>query len=310
MRDRPEFSGVAEPLRRELFVHCYRMLGSAQDAEDQVQETFLRAWRAYDRFEGRSSVRVWLYRIATNACLRALQQSGRRALPSDLSAAAEDPWHPVGAGDRRAGWLQPLPTDPADVVAGRDQVRLAMVAALHYLPARQRAALLLRDVVGMTAAEVAGVLETTTAAVNSASQRARAQLAALRAAPGDVEGGHVDQALLDRYVDAFRNADLAALEKILLEDVTLEMPPYETWFRGRDTVLAFLGARILDRPGRVDMVPVVANGQRAFAVYVDREAHAVHLAGVDHLYFFLDPGLFALFGAAPMISGAGVDRYR
>src|SRR3954468_9657570 len=126
MSDRPEFSRVAEPLRRELFVHCYRMLGSVHDAEDQVQETFLRAWRAYDRFEGRSSVRVWLYQIATNACLRALEQAARRALPSDLSAAVEDPWRPLDAVSGRTAWLQPLPGDPAEVVTGRDQVRLAL----------------------------------------------------------------------------------------------------------------------------------------------------------------------------------------
>jgi RNA polymerase sigma-70 factor, ECF subfamily len=318
MPDRPEFAQVAEPLRRELFVHCYRMLGSVHDAEDQVQETFLRAWRSYDRFEGRSSVRVWLYRIATNACLRALEQSARRALPSDVAAAVDDPLRALDDRPDHARWLQPLPPDPADVVAGREQVRLALVAALQHLPARQRAALILRDVAGLSAAEAAGVLDTSTPAVTSALQRARAHLAELRLDPAAVDRAAVDQAgdraHLDRYVAAFEQADLAALEKLLLEDVALEMPPYAEWYRGRDTVLAFLRARILDRPGRLHLAPVTANGEPAFGVYLDGRAHAVHLLhsrpyGIDRLYFFLDTGLCPAFGLAPMISGGRADLH-
>ncbi|MET0426035.1 MAG: RNA polymerase subunit sigma-70 [Actinoplanes sp.] len=314
MPDRPDFTQVAEPLRRELFVHCYRMLGSVHDAEDQVQETFLRAWRSYERFEGRSSVRVWLYRIATNACLRALEQSARRALPSDLAAAVDDPLRALDDSPDRRGWLQPLPPDPADVVAGREQVRLALVAALQHLPPRQRAALILRDVAALSAAEAGVVLDSSAAAVNSALQRARSHLAELRLDPGEVDRAG-DPAQLDRYVAAFERADLAALEKILIEDVTLEMPPYAEWYRGRATVLTFLRARILDRPGRLHLVPVVANGRPAFGVYLDGRAHAVHLLesrpyGIARLYFFLDAGLFRGFGLAPMISGGSADLHR
>jgi RNA polymerase sigma-70 factor (ECF subfamily) len=149
--DSKDFTRLAEPLRRELLAYCYRMLGSVHDAEDVVQETFLRAWRAYGRFEGRSSLRVWLYQIATNACLRALEQGGRRALPSGLGAPSEEPHRPLEPGSPTLTWMQPLPSDPADIVAMREHVRLAFVAALHHLPARQRAALVLRDVLGLRA---------------------------------------------------------------------------------------------------------------------------------------------------------------
>ncbi|MFF0306327.1 sigma-70 family RNA polymerase sigma factor [Streptosporangium sp. NPDC004379] len=311
-----EFTRLAEPLRRELLAHCYRMLGSVHDAEDLVQETFLRAWRAYDRFEGRSSLRVWLYRIATNACLRALEQGGRRALPSGLGAPGGRPDLPLETGAPGVSWMQPLPGDPADIVAGRDHVRLAFVAALQHLPARQRAVLLLRDVLGLRAAEVAGMLGTSTAAVNSALQRARAQLE--RTAPADDAVGDLDdpglRALLGRYVTAFQDADLAALEQVLHEDVALEMPPFATWFTGRAAVVGFLGSRILDRPGRIRMVPTAANGRPAFAAYLrDRDgvhrAHAVHVldvtpAGIRRVLVFMDAGLFAAFGL-PVVHPAG-----
>ena len=193
MADREEFARLADPFRGELLAHCYRMLGSVQDAEDAVQEAYLRAWRSFAGFEGRSSLRRWLYRIATNACLRALEQGHRRPLPSGLGGPGDDPEAPLATSPSEVPWLQPMPgallegglADPATIVGLRGSVRLALVAALQYLPPRQRAVLILRDVLGWRAAEVADLLGTTTAAVNSALQRARAQLA--RVAPAEDE---------------------------------------------------------------------------------------------------------------------------
>src|SRR5262249_53815797 len=189
-----EFAELAAPYRRELLAHCYRMLGSVDDAEDQVQETLLRAWRSYADFEGRSSMRTWLYRIATNSCLRALETRARRPLPSGLGAPAEDSSAPVTRPAHEVPWLQPMPdaliagseADPASVVASRAGIRLAMIAALPYLPGRQRAVLILRDVLGWRAAEVAELLGTSPAAANSALQRARARMASLAPAEDDI----------------------------------------------------------------------------------------------------------------------------
>ncbi|WP_250004281.1 RNA polymerase subunit sigma-70 [Actinoplanes sp. M2I2] len=304
-----EFAGLAEPLRAEILGHCYRMLGSAADAEDAVQETYLRAWRAYDRFEGRSSFRVWLHQIAANACLRAVEQRGRRAMPSGLGApdGAWDDQPLVVAPEVR--WIQPLPVDPADVVGLREHVRLAFVAALQHLPARQRAVLILRDVAGLRAEEVADALGTTTIAVNSSLRRARAQLARRAPAPDDL--GEPDDprrlALLDRYVAAFRHADIGLLTAVLREDVTLEMPPHATWFAGRGAVAGFLGAHVL---GRFRAAPLPAgrpsaNGQPTFVfssdVDRDDQAHALHVldvttTGVAGIHVFLQPELFAPFG--------------
>jgi RNA polymerase sigma factor (sigma-70 family) len=215
-----DFLPLAEPYRRELLAHCYRMLGSVHDAEDQVQETYLRAWRAYDRFEGRSSLRTWLYRIATSACLTALESRSRRPLPSGLGAPSADPDAAL-VQRPEAAWLEPIPdamvgaesSDPAAIVTSRESVRLALVAALQHLPARQRAVLVLREVLGWRAAEVAELLDTTTAAVNSALQRARAQID--EAAPREdavVEPMAPEQrALLDHYVAAFESYDIGAL---------------------------------------------------------------------------------------------------
>jgi len=186
-----EFVRGTEPFRRELLAHCYRMLGSADEAEDVVQETYLRAWRSYGAFEGRSSVRSWLYRIATNACLTALEQRGRRALPSGLGSPAEDPDAPPGLAEPGIAWLEPIPDalvtpeseDPGAIIAAREWLRLAVIASLQYLPARQRAVLLLREVLGFPAADVASMLGITTAAVKSTLQRARARLAEAAPAP-------------------------------------------------------------------------------------------------------------------------------
>ncbi|WP_426512484.1 sigma-70 family RNA polymerase sigma factor [Dactylosporangium sp. McL0621] len=268
--------------RGELLAHCYHMLGSLHDAEDAVQETYLRAWRGFARFERRSSVKTWLYRIATRVCLNALAHSSRRMVPSALGAPGTDP-DDLEPRIPEASWLEPFPDlvgpDPALVVGARQSLRLAMVAALQHLPPRQRAVLILRDVLVWPAADVAGLLETSPAAVNSSLQRARAELA--RLAPHEEEIGEpaepTRRALLDRYADAFERADLAALEGLLTADVRWEMPPVPTWFAGRADVLRLLRAKLRPEPGARVLVPTGANGQPAFAWYV-RDPDGVHRA--------------------------------
>jgi RNA polymerase sigma-70 factor, ECF subfamily len=309
-----DFTSVTGPFQAELRAHCYRMLGSAEEAEDLVQETYLRAWRSFDRFEGRSSVRTWLYRIATNACLTAIERRGRRPLPSGLGAPADDPQAPLVAGPEVA-WLQPFPgappaagDDPAAVAMSRAGIRLAFVAALQYLSARQRAMLILRDVLEWPAAQVADLLGTTTTAVNSGLRRARAQLAqALPAEDELAEPAEPDRrALLDRFAAAVENADARGLAELLREDVALEMPPVLTWFTGRPAVVAFVAASLLTGPGQLRLREIVANGQPAFAVYRHEPdgaylAHAmlvptVTATGIARLIAFQDPVLFGLFG--------------
>ncbi len=291
----PEFTELTEPFRRELLAHCYRMLGSVHDAEDLVQETYLRAWRHFDGFAGRSSLRSWLYRIATNVCLTALQSRGRRALPSGLA----DP-------DQENQWLQPIPDtmvdDPAAIVTSRESLRLAMIASLQYLPPRQRAVLLLRDVLAWPAAEVAELLDTTVAAVKSTLQRARARLD--QVSPDQVTQPEAPQAkaLLDEYIAAFQNADAATLERLLREDAVLEMPPSAIWFSGGDAATTAVGA--LGRPGDWMMTPTMANGQPAAAAYrrVDGAYHAYGIVlltttptHITKITAFADPDLFAVF---------------
>lgn len=309
--DEGEFVRLTGPYRRELLVFCYSMLGSAEDAEDLVQETYLRAWRSFGGFEGRSSPRTWLYRIATNRCLTALERRERRPMPSGLGGPAEDPETPLTT-DPRVVWLQPLPEvvpgDPATVVERRDGVRLALVAAMQHLSARQRAVLILREVLAWRAAEAAEVLGMTPTAVNSALQHARARLGRAAAVEEDLtepaEAGR--RALLGRYVKAFENADVAGLVALLHEDAVMEMPPYLTWFAGRAAVTGFLGRGCLTTPGRFRMVPVSANGQPAVAAY-EREpdgvyrAHGVQVLTVrggviSRIDAFLDPGLPSAFG--------------
>ena len=318
-----DFTSATGRFRGELLAHCYRMLGSAEEAEDMVQETYLRAWRSYAGFEGRSSVRTWLYRIATNACLTALERRGRRPLPSGLGAPSGDPETPVVAGPEMP-WLQPLPgallaaerADPASVTASRAGIRLAFVAALQHLSARQRAVLILRDVLEWPAAEVANLLGTTTTAVNSGLRRARAQLAqALPAEDELAEPAEPDRrALLDRFAAALENADVTALAQLLAEDVALEMPPALTWFTGRPAVVAFTASQLLTEPGALRLVPVTANGQPAFAVYrrdsgTAYHAHALQVltvtaTGIARIVAFTDPGLFASFGLPARYDGA------
>jgi RNA polymerase sigma-70 factor (ECF subfamily) len=322
-----EFARLTDPFRPELLAHCYRMLGSVHDAEDQVQETLIRAWRSYGDFEGRASLRTWLHRIATNACLRALENSGRRPLPSGLGGPSEHPEAPLATARGEVPWLQPVPDalvsagsgDPAEIVASRQSMRLALIAALQYLPPRQRAVLILRDVLGWRAAEVADLLGTTTAAANGMLQRARARLE--EAAP-DQDQIHepptpADRALLDRYATAFQNADIPAVMQLLREDAVFEMPPEVTWFTGRELIGRFLRARVLTEPGRLQMTPVAANGQPALGVYLRDgdgvyRAHSISVltiaaSRVARVTSFNDPGLFATFGlpqAAPaLVSG-------
>ena len=277
MTDRSaEFVRHTEPFRRELLAHCYRMLGSVDEAEDLVQETYLRAWRSYDTFEGRASLRTWLYRIATNACLSALEQRGRRVLPSGLGGPVEDPDAPPGPAEPEVAWLGPLPDvsvapeshDPATIFTARDSVRLALVAALQYLPARQRAVLLLREVLGFSAGEVAVMLGISTPAVKSALQRARARLDAVAPSPESVAEPTEPHAreLLCQYIAGFEHADLTSLEKALRADAAIELVGTRAWFSGKVTCLRYL-AHVLGAPGDWRMTPTGANGQPAAATY-------------------------------------------
>jgi len=305
-----EFTERAAVFRRELLAFCYRMLGSAEDAEEVVQETYLSAWRSYDTFEGRSSLRTWLYRIASRACLKALDAAKRRPLPSGIAGPSADPDGEV-ARSSEATWLQPFPSDPASIVETRATMRLALVAAFQHLPPRQRAVLILRDVLQWRAGEVADLLDMSTTAVNSALQRARAQLPVV---PDDVAEPPEPErrALFDRYVTAFETADVNGLAVALAEDVSWEMPPIPTWFAGRDTVTAFLAGR-QRMIGGLAAIPATANGQPAFAFYA-RDAdggyrpHALHVltltkAGISRIVSFQDPKLFPLFGLPPAVSG-------
>lgn len=284
-----EFIDRAEPMRRELLAHCYRMLGSVDEAEDLVQETYLRAWRSYAGFEGRSSLRAWLYRIATNACLTALGQRSRRALPSGLGPPTDDPDAPPGPADPTVAWLQPIPDalvtsesqDPARIVTTREDLRLALVASLQYLPPRQRAVLLLREALDFPAAEVATMLGTSVAAVKSTLQRARARLNEISPSGEAILEPTEPRAreLLGQYIAGFENADITALEKALRSDAAIEMVGTHTWFSGRTTCLRYL-AHVIGTPGDWRMVPTVANGQPAAAAYyraVDGAHHAFGL---------------------------------
>ena len=306
-----------EAHRAALTGHCYRMLGSAFDAEDAVQETMVRAWRSRDRFEGRSSVRTWLYRIATNVCLDALSDGSRRARPfEDGPAGTVD--DPLEARPRRH-WLEPVPdaralppdADPFEFAALRQSIRLAFVAALQHLPPKQRAALLLTDVLGWSAAEVADCLDTSPAAVNSALQRARATLASRNASQAGEPLSGEEAALLERYVDAFHRYDVDALVALLREDATLSMPPYTLWLQGRDAIRAWLLGRGAGCRGS-RLIPTAACGSAAFGQY-RRSANGGHepwsltvleMRGgcISAWNAFLDTEqLFPLFGLPPRL---------
>jgi RNA polymerase sigma-70 factor (ECF subfamily) len=321
MADSAEFVRQTEPYRRELFAHCYRMLGSVFDAEDLVQETYLRAWRHYDGFQGRSSVRTWLYQIATNNCLTALAKrsdADRRVLPSGLGPPDEDPHTATFEPDLRQRWLQPVPDalvapdsgDPASVVAAREGVRLALVASLQHLPPRQRAVLVLREVLAFPAAEVAAMLQTTTASVKSSLQRARATLKEQAPALDTVTEptGPRARAVLTAYIKAFENADADALKRLLLQDASIEAPPIRAWFKGVATCMPVLRDRALGEPGRWRMFPIAGgvNGLPAAAGYVCDEQGRYQPYGVivvevvgeriGRVVSFNDPELLPVFG--------------
>ncbi len=311
-----DFLGPNDPYRGELLAHCYRMLGSVHDAEDLVQETYLRAWKSYEKFEGRSSVRTWLYRIATNCCLTALEGRSKRPLPTGLGNPSSDP---VGelVQQPEVPWLEPVPdamvagapSDPASIVSNRESIRLAFIAALQHLPPRQRAVLILRDVLRWRANEVADAVGISTAAVNSTLQRARAQIEELAPSEDDVvEPVAADQReLLDKYVAAFENYDVAAIVEMFTDDAVWEMPPYIGWYQGAETIGRLIATNCpAQRAGDMLMVPTQANGQPAFGLYM-RDLEGVHRAfqlqvltvkdgGVTHVGSFFDTTLFATFG--------------
>lgn len=309
------FAAETEPFRRELLAHCYRMVGSAHDAEDLVQETYLRAWRSYASFQRRASIRSWLYTIATNACLTALQPRRIRVLPSGLAGPDDRPDRPPGVAPGDVSWLEPWPDrwispdDPAAAVVTRESVRLALIASLQHLPPRQRAILLLREVLAFSAAETAEILDTTTTAVKSGLQRARARLDELEPAPEGVlePTDERARALLDGYIAAFERSDAALLEHVLRTDATLEATPFREWHAGRANCIAMLDAHVLGAPGNWRMLPTTANGHPAAAVYqrapdgLLRAGGLVVLtpttAGVARVTaFHHDPELVALFG--------------
>jgi RNA polymerase sigma-70 factor, ECF subfamily len=304
-----------EQYRVELTGYCYRMLGSAFESEDAVQETMVRAWRGLDRFEGRSALRSWLYRIATNVCFDMLNGRQRRARPMDFGPASTAD-APLSPPLPEVTWLEPIPdgrvvateNDPAELAVARDSIRLAFVAALQHLPPRQRAVLILREVLRWQASEVAELLDTTVASVNSALQRARATLESSGISETDAATPLDDEqrALLARYVDAFERYDMDSLVALLAEDVRQSMPPYELWLVGADEVRAWmLGPGIECQGSR--LVPTVANGAPAFGQYRPSgpngsfepwSLHVLEIADgeIVGLDFFLDTSLFPLFG--------------
>jgi RNA polymerase sigma-70 factor (ECF subfamily) len=330
--DDDAFGRLAGPYRGELHAHCYRMLGSAADAEDALQETLLRAWRGLPRFEGRSSVRSWLYKIATNACLRAIERRPRRVLPVDYGAAADphdDPGEPV----TEAVWLEPYPDErlgPGSGLASpearyeqREGVELAFIAALQHLPARQRAVLILRDVLGFSARETAAALETTPVSVDSALQRAhktvdqrlpeQSQQATLRSLSDDAL-----RQVAQRYVAAWERNDVGAVVAMLAEDAKLAMPPLPAWYLGRERVGIFLGAGPMSGATRWRLIPARANAQLAFGLYawddgtrafLPRAVDVLTLRGghIQEITAFLTPAAFPGFGLPASLPEPGAD---
>jgi RNA polymerase sigma-70 factor (ECF subfamily) len=320
--DEDAFARLITPYRAELNAHCYRMLGSVHDAEDALQESLLRAWRGLARFEGRSSLRSWLYTIATNVCLRAIERRPKRVLPIDYGPATADPHAAPGEPLVESVWVEPYPDERlgvADELAApdaryeqRESVELAFIAALQHLPAGQRAVLILREVLGFTGAEVADALETTPDAVYSALQRAhktvdqrlpeQSQQTTLRSLGDDQL-----REIVERFVDAWERDDIDALAAKLAEDAALTMPPLPTWFRGRDAIAAFLRDWPLSGKARWRVIPTRANGQPAFGHYAwDEEADAFVPHGIAvltlegdriaEITIFLDSEGFTRFG--------------
>ncbi len=313
-----DFGALIDQHRRELHVHCYRMMGSIHDADDMVQETFLRAWRRRETFEGLSSLRAWLYKIATNVCLDALKRRPRRFVPG-TRAVASTLAEPIAQEIMEPIWLEPYPDallpasdhSPEEHVAAREHITLAFIVALHQLPPRQRAVLLLRDVLEWPASEVAALLNTTTAAVKSALHRARSILAENRYgrdAAADWTLDSTAQTQLDAYVRAWEAADITALVHLLKEDVTFSMPPIPAWYHGKETVRALMSRTVFsgEARGRWLLAPTHANSQQAFGVYRQAETSDLYRAyGIqlvtrhDHLISdiitFRDAALLAHF---------------
>jgi RNA polymerase sigma-70 factor, ECF subfamily len=284
--DELAFAALAERYRRELQVHCYRMLGSFQDAEDLVQETLLRAWRSRAQFQGRSSFRAWLYRIATNACLDALAHSSRRVLPHQLTPAADPRASSLPSPDPEVAWLQPYPdrlldevaasdAEPDALVVAKETIELAFLATIQLLPPRQRAVLILRDLLGWSAKETASLLETSVASANSALQRARATLRQqlpprrLEWAPSSAPTAE-ERAVLQRYIDATEQADTAALAELLAEHARSAMPPTAAWLDGREAIMTAIVQGLSPEFGQWRLVPAWANRQPAAACYLRR----------------------------------------
>jgi RNA polymerase sigma-70 factor, ECF subfamily len=318
----PAFSQLVERHRRELQVHCYRMLGSFEDSEDLVQETFLRAWRSRERFgaDGRFSFRAWLYRIATNACLDVLRTRARRVMPPDVVPAADPTDLP--SPPAATPWLQPYPDrlleqvtapeeEPGAAVVARETIELAFIAAIQHLPPRQRAVLILRDVLGWSASDTASLLETSVASANSALQRARATLRHCLGERTQWGTGSVPRAeereLLSRYIEAHERADVDALAALLREDARLTMPPHPTWFEGRAAILVASEKGFDPDFGELRSVPAWANRQPGVAHYHrvpgDTEFRALAIdvlriedGRVAEITSFVDPGFFAAFG--------------
>ena len=319
--DGDAYGELVGPYRGELHAHCYRMLGSVPDAEDSLQEALLQAWRGLPRFEGRSSLRSWLYKIATNACLKAIERRPKRVLPVDYAPAADPhggPAEPV----TESVWLEPYPDDRLGldgILAGpdaryeqREGVEIAFIAALQHLPARQRAVLILRDVLGFTARETAAALETTPVSVDSALQRAhktvtkrlpeQSQQATLRSL-----GDNALSKIVERYVAAWERSDVDAVVAMLTEDARMTMPPLPTWYSGREQIAAFLAGQPLSGADRWRLIPARASGQVAFGAYVRNEEmqaftpHAVNVltlrgGQIEEIAAFLTPGAFPRFG--------------
>jgi RNA polymerase sigma-70 factor (ECF subfamily) len=312
-----------EQHRVPLTGYSYRMLGSVTEAEDAVQETMLRAWRAWDGFEGRASRRTWLYRIATNVCLDMLKARQRRARPIEIGPV----WSvdvPVGDPDTGERWIEPFADsllteheDPAAVAVTRETIRLAFIAALQHLPPRQRAVLILREVLGWSASEVAALLETSVASVNSALQRARATLSETEPAETDpvMPMDPAQQELLHRYLEAFESYDLDAFVALLHEDVTQSMPPYEMWLRGPDQVRAWMAGPGIGCRGSL-LIPTIANGSPAFGQYrpgggVSHHPWSLHVLEICDgvvvgLNYFLDTEtVFPRFGLPARLNATG-----
>lgn len=307
------FLADAQRYRRELLAHCYRMTGSLHDAEDLVQETYLRAWKSYEGFQGKSSIRTWLYRIATNTCLTALEGCQRRPLPSGLGTPSSTGTDDI-AEHHEVPWLEPLPdesADPGNIVGDRESVRLAFVAALQHLSPRQRAVLVMREVLQWKASEVAGALGSSTAAVNSLLQRARAQLEAASpkeddriVAPESPEA----QDMLSRYIAAFEAYDIDKLVELFTAEAIWEMPPFDSWYRGPQAIGDLSRNKCpAEKAGDMRFIPTTANDQPAAAMYMRNPETGVHEAfqlhvltidadGISHVVAFMDKSLFEKFG--------------